>query len=252
MGAGRSAWRVTLGVSLMLMLWLILSEAQIISGLFLAGPLSTANAALDLLKSGRAFYVAAVSLSRVFFALIFGGGMGVAMGLILGTYPSLYSLFEVQIDFFRSIPTAALFPLFLVIFGIGNPAKLATATWAVFLLVLVGTMYGVKTVKQIRLDVCKVLGATRLQVFWYLTVRESMPHIFSALRLSVSLSLVVTVMTEMFFGTKTGLGHEIYNASLVFAVPELYAWILITGVVGYALNKGVVIIERKVIHWVGK
>ncbi len=240
--------RESIGIIFILAFWLLLSNS--VSDLFLASPADTIYTIILLFKSGNVFPVLFVSLSRVLFAIFFGSVLGILCGLVLGSYPSLYSFVEIPIDFFRSIPNAALYPLFLIVFGIGNPAKLATASWAVFLLMLVSTSYGVKTVKNLKIDVCKVFGASKLQTFWWVKWRESMPHILAGLRVSVSIALVVVVMTEMFFGTTIGLGREIYNASLIFAMPELYAWILITGFVGYILNKLIAKTEKRLIHWV--
>ncbi|MBT4368560.1 hypothetical protein HOB83_05640 [Candidatus Woesearchaeota archaeon] len=72
------------------------------------------------------------------------------------------------------------------------------------------------------------------------------------MRIAISLSLVIVIVTEMFIGTNFGLGHRIINAQLVYRISEMYATILITGILGFLINKGFILVEKKIVHWRGK
>ena len=79
-----------------------------------------------------------------------------------------------------------------------------------------------------------------------------MPQIFSGFRVAISLSLIIVIVTEMFIGTEAGLGKRIIDAQLVYQTADMYAAILMTGVIGFILNKIMMLVENKVVHWKGK
>jgi NitT/TauT family transport system permease protein len=176
----------------------------------------------------------------------------VPVGLLLGYSKAIYESMEVVVDFFRSIPVFCLFPLFLVFFGIGDTAKICTAAWSSSFIILVNTMYGVRNSTKTRRMVAQTMGATKVQILCEVIVPDALPDIVVGMRNGLSLALIVVVVTEMFMGTRFGLGREIFDASMVYQIPRMYAAILVTGLLGYALNKIFVLIERRVVHWAGK
>jgi len=82
-------------------------------------------------------------------------------------------------------------------------------------------------------------------------VPDALPGIMIGFRTGISLALIVVIVSEMFLGTKQGLGQVIYNSSLLYETPKMYAAIFYTGAIGYGLNKFFVVFERKVVHWKG-
>jgi NitT/TauT family transport system permease protein len=176
--------------------------------------------------------------------------LGIPLGLAVGRIPVLSRVTQPTIDFFRSVPATALFPLFLFVFGIGDTAKIAVVVYACSLIVLVNTAYGALQVKAPRILSAKVMGATRSQVFWKIVVPESAPGIFAGLRVALSLSLVLVIVTEMFIGTTVGLGYEIVNAQMVYRVADMYAGVMLAGIVGYLANLMMLIIQKRILHWV--
>ena len=81
---------------------------------------------------------------------------------------------------------------------------------------------------------------------------EALPQIFVGLRTAISLSLIVIVVSEMFIGSSSGIGQKIYDSYLTYETVDLYAWLLIVGLIGYILNRFFVILEKKTLHWVGR
>jgi NitT/TauT family transport system permease protein len=81
---------------------------------------------------------------------------------------------------------------------------------------------------------------------------ESFPQTFIGLRTGVSLSLIVVIVAEMFIGAKDGLGDSIFEAQQMFDMPQMYAAIFASGVLGYGLNLMFRLIERRIVHWAGK
>jgi NitT/TauT family transport system permease protein len=89
-------------------------------------------------------------------------------------------------------------------------------------------------------------------VFWKIVLPESAPGIFAGLRVALSMSFVLIIVTEMFIGTTVGLGYRIINSQLVYRVPEMYAAIVLAGLTGYFANLSLLSVERRLLHWVGK
>jgi NitT/TauT family transport system permease protein len=169
----------------------------------------------------------------------------------MGSYARLHQFLEVVVDFFRSIPVAALFPLFLLVFGIGNIGKVAITTYSTSLIIMINTIYGVHNASNMRRRVAASLGANRWQIFFMVTLPDSLPTIAAGIRTAVSLGLIVVLVGEMFMGGAAGLGQKIYEWGLLYRVPEMYAAIIVTGTLGYCLNKVFVFFENRIIHWRG-
>lgn len=193
-----------------------------------------------------------VTVTRIFFGLGLAIAIGLPVGLILGYYRKLYDSLEFLIDFLRSIPPPLLFPLFLLMFGIGNLSKVFPVIFAGSFYILINTMYGVRNIKKLRVESAKVLGISKLGLFWKIILPEAMPHILTGIRITISIALILVIVFEMFVGTNFGLGQRIVDAQLVYEIPLMYALIVLTGVLGYTLNKLFLIYEKRKTHWWGK
>jgi NitT/TauT family transport system permease protein len=178
--------------------------------------------------------------------------IGIILGLLMGYSTNIYDIFEFLVDFFRSIPGLALFPLFMLVLGIGDKARIGVVVFACSLVVLINTMYGVLNAKKIRIRAAKIMGADKITLFRKVIFWEALPSISSGLRISLSMALLITIVTEMFIGTKYGLGQRIFNSHLVYRIPDMYSSIILTGFLGYGLNKVYMYFERKIVHWTGK
>jgi NitT/TauT family transport system permease protein len=171
--------------------------------------------------------------------------------MLLGSVERVYRSTEVLIDFFRSTPATAMFPLFLIIFGIGDVASISVAAFACSLVIVFSTAYGVFQARVTRINAVRVMGATRLRILREVVFFDALPQIFVGIRMGVSLALVIIVVAEMFIGAQAGIGKRIIDAQIVFDLPLMYAAILLSGLMGYGLNLLLVAVEKRVIHWSG-
>jgi sulfonate transport system permease protein len=163
-----------------------------------------------------------------------------------------YESIEFAIDFFRSTPASAMFPLFLVIFGTGEKTKIAVAAFGAALVILFNVAYGVMGARKQRQLAARVMRAPRWRVLTDVTLLESMPQVFVGMRSGISLALVIVIVAEMFIGSTDGLGQRVMTAQMVFDMPEMYAAIFAAGALGYAMNLLFLIAERRFVHWGGK
>jgi NitT/TauT family transport system permease protein len=192
------------------------------------------------------------TLYRVLVGFAVAAIIGVPLGLLMGYSSKIYNALEFTVEFFRGIPTTALFPLFLLVFGIGDQAKFAVTAWGAGLVILINSMYGVHLGKELRVRVAKTMKVKGFELFRKVIFPEALPQIFSGFRVAISLSLIIVIVTEMFIGTEAGLGKRIIDAQLVYQTADMYAAILMTGVIGFVLNKIMMFIENRVVHWKGK
>jgi len=239
-----------IGVAVMLALWYLAVRTRVIDPVLLPLPTDTARAAWKGLngKLGTDFLI---TLERTALAIALASAIGIPIGLILGASEKLYRSLEFVVDFFRSTPATAIFPLFLLLFGVDDKTKVYVATFAASLAIIFNVAYGVMNARKTRLLAAWLMGARRHQILLVILL-ESFPQTFIGLRTGVSLALIVVIVAEMFIGSKDGLGNSIFEAQQLFEMPAMYAAIFASGALGYGLNLLFRLIEKRVVHWAGK
>jgi len=230
----------------LLIMWFLLSFFKIINPLFLPRPDFVFIEILKLILSGSIFFDLFHTLYRLFLSFILSVLIGVPLGLLIGYYKKLYSAFSFLIDFFRSIPPMALFPLFLLFFGIGDLTKIAIVVFSCSLIIIVNTAYGVRIVPKSQIILAKTFKANKFQIFSKIILPSSLINLFSSFRIIFSLCLMMIIVLEMFVGTRIGLGYRIINAQWLYKTIELYSFIILTGLIGYIFNKIFILIERRI------
>ena len=145
-----------------------------------------------------------------------------------------------------------MFPLFLVLFGVGDKTKISVAAFGAALVIMFNVAYGVMNARKTRLLAAKVMGARGGSVLFDVMLLELLPQTFIGLRNGVSLALIIIIVAEMFIGSKDGLGHSMFEAQQLFDMPAMYAAIFAAGALGYGLNLLFLLVERRFVHWAGK
>jgi ABC-type nitrate/sulfonate/bicarbonate transport system permease component len=253
--AGKSALDRALpfiGPVLLFLVWDLAVRLGFIKPILLPSPGDTVVALVKGLAGGPLLKDFLVTVWRTVEAFLIAAVVGVPLGVVLGSAEKAYRSVEFLIDFFRSTPSSALIPLFLMIFGVSDINKVAIAAFGALLIVVFNSAYGVINARKQRVMAAKVMGASRWQVFKDVLVWESLQPSFVGLRSAVSMALVIVIVAEMFIGADSGLGNRIINSQQVMNVKDMYASILAAGVVGYALNILFLILERKIVHWSGR
>lgn len=239
-----------LGATFFLLAWELLARTGWVSNLIFPSVGETLFAIRH--RSGDL----AIDTLSTFLRLIIGFTLASPLGIVVGTWfglsQKLYAFFELIIDFFRSLPVITLFPLIMIVFGLGDMCKVALVMWTVFLLTVINTIYGIRQVPRTRILAARTHGARGWSLVTKVLIPSATPTIIGGLRLSVSLGLVVVIVTEMFTGTTNGLGCRIYDAGLIYEIPTMYAAIVLAGVLGFTLNKLIAFVESRTTHWSGQ
>lgn len=248
---GRNSFLLQLsGVIFFIIVWMLISYVgQDNLVLFLASPQETIISSVSLLRHQGLIVDIVATLTRTVLAFLPAVFFGVIFGFLLGSQKILLDVSEPLIEFFRSLPATALLPIFILAFGINDMARIGAAIFIGFWVMVINTIYGVTHVSKIRTKVALSMKANRLQIFKYVTMWEILPYIFSGMRLTVSISLVIIVITEMVIGPTYGLGIRLLESQQTFKVGNLYAIMIATGALGFMLNKTILFFERRIIHW---
>jgi NitT/TauT family transport system permease protein len=241
-----------IGVLLLLGVWTLVSTAGWVRPVLLPPPTEAWAALMQGIADGGLTHDALMTLQRTVAAFLIAAAIAIPLGILLGANVAVYRSMEVVIDFFRSTPASAMFPLFLVLFGIGDGTKIAVGAFGAALVILFNVAYGVMNARRTRVLAARVMGASRFRVLWDVYLWESLPQTVVGLRNGVSLALVIIVVAEMFIGSADGLGHRLIEAQMMFQMPEMYATIFTAGMLGYGLNTLFLVAEQRWLHWGGK
>lgn len=240
------------GMALIVALWAFAHATKAVDPVLLPSPGEALQAFWKGLSGGTLWGDFEKTIVRTLVSFAIALAVAVPLGVILGANEKIYEGIEFAIDFFRSTPASAMFPLFLVLFGVGEKTKIAVAAFGAALAILFNVAYGVMSARKQRQLAARVMGAPRWRVLTDVTLLESMPQVFVGMRSGVSIALVIVIVAEMFIGSTDGLGQRIMNAQTIFDMPDMYASIFAAGLLGYVMNLIFLVAERRFVHWGGK
>ncbi|MEP0964125.1 MAG: ABC transporter permease [Roseobacter sp.] len=247
------SWMVhATGPAILIAVWWVAYLFELVDKNLLPSPFSTLYDTGVNIVTGDVLADFWFTLARVFYAFVIAVIIGVPLGIVLGANKKVYRSVEFIIDFFRSTPATAMFPLFLLLFGLGDFSKIAVACFAALLVIVFNTAYGVMNARQTRILAARSMGASRLRIFVGVIFFETLPQTFIGLRTAISMALVVIIVAEMFIGASDGLGHRIIDAQISYDLTDMYGSILVTGAMGYGLNIFFLALEKHFVHWSGK
>lgn len=210
--------------------------------LWLSGPASR------LWLSDSVFDDIVPSLLRLLGGWAAAGIAGVALGLVLGRSDKLHDYFAPTISFLRSTPPPALLPVFLVLFPLGTPMQLATIIFGVIWPVLLNTIDGAHTLDETVVETTRSMRLSKPRFLATVVLPAALPKIFAGLRVSLSLALILMVISEL-VGSTNGIGYQMIGDQRDFAYEEMWAAIVLLGILGYVLNVLLLAVQNRVIGW---
>jgi NitT/TauT family transport system permease protein len=241
-----------MGAVLLVLLWEIVSLSGVVNSFLFPNPFAVLTRGVELFFSNEMVIDLVSTLLKIVIAIVFGGIIGFVMGIILAHSTKIYDAFSPLLDFFRSIPATALFPLCIIILGAGDSTSLALAAWICAIYLALHVAKGLRSTTQGYLLVARSLHKTQFEIFFQVRLMEALPTIFVGLRAASSLAIVVIIVTEMFVGTTHGLGKVLIDAAYSYDMAKLYAVVLLIGLIGYFLNKLIIFLEKRIVHWESK
>ena len=173
---------------------------------------------------------------------------GVVLGILIGAVPLLRAATASTVEFLRPIPSVALIPLAVLLFGTDLGSTLLLVVYASFWQVLIQVLYGVADVDPVADETARSFRFTPWARIRYVLWPTALPYVFTGIRLAASVALVLAVTAELVIGSP-GLGALIGVAQSSGAVPTMYALIVVTGLLGVAINLAARTVERRALAW---
>ncbi|UAY90592.1 ABC transporter permease [Pectobacterium polaris] len=193
----------------------------------------------------------AVSVGRALSAFSVAIILGIPLGLLMGLSPPIAAVFNPFVQFLRPLPKIALIPLAVVWLGIGEASKFFLIFIATFLSVVVGACAAVERVERSRIRVAQTLGASRRQIFFHVVLPDTLPELFTTVRLAIGIGWTSLIAAEMVAAT-SGIGWMVMNASAYLRTDIVMLGILLLGGIGYVLDLLLVGAQRIFVPWAGK
>lgn len=190
----------------------------------------------------------AISLQRAGLAFSAAVGFGIPVGLVMGQFRPIERALDPILQLFRQTSALALYPVFILLMGLGETSKVFVIFWATLFPILLATIGGVKQVDRKLVEMAESYGASRLQVFRRVILPASVPAIFVGLRLSATTALLLLIAAEM-IGANKGVGFQVMNAQYNFQIPLMFAAIFLMAGLGLAANGFLVLLERRLCRW---
>jgi sulfonate transport system permease protein len=194
----------------------------------------TTDIAISLQRAGAAFAAAVV--------------LGIPLGLLMGRIPPVERALDPILQLFRQTSALALYPVFILLLGLGEQSKIFVIFWATLFPILLATIGGVKQVDGKLVEMARSFGASQATVFRRVVLPASVPSIFVGLRLSATTALLLLIAAEM-IGARSGLGFQVMNAQYNFQIPLMYAAILLLAGLGLLANLVLVLLQRSLCRW---
>ncbi|MFJ7017146.1 ABC transporter permease [Streptomyces sp. NPDC101117] len=173
---------------------------------------------------------------------------GIVAGVVLSVVPYLRQATASTIEFLRPIPSVALIPLAVLLYGSELRSVLLLVVYASFWQVLIQVLYGVQDVDPVAEETARSYGLGTWARIRYMLWPTALPYVMTGVRLAAAVALILAVTAELVIGAP-GLGQRIGVAQTSQAVPELYALIVVTGLLGLVINVGARAVERRALAW---
>ncbi|MEE8592766.1 MAG: ABC transporter permease subunit [Candidatus Bipolaricaulota bacterium] len=192
-----------------------------------------------------------ISASRLVLAILIAFFTGYPLGLLIGHERRLDQLISPMIYLIYPIPQVAFILLLFLVFGIGNPVKVAIVAIALFFQLLVSARGAAKHIEREHVTSVLSAGGSRWQIYRHVILPATLPSILTSLRVSVGLGMAFLYIAEISGAvdvSRGGLGSFI-KTNMMYSPPQAFAGILAMAVLGLALYIIIEVIERIVCRW---
>lgn len=229
-------------------LWWAASQGGWVSRVFLPTPPETVRALTDGLADGRLWQFTAATVGRMVTGWLLASLLGVMLGALIGSSATVRAWLLPTLEFIRPLPASAVMPLAIAIFGLSSGMVLFVVAFGAMWPVLLATIHGFVSVHPRLGEVSAALQLSRTDFAFKVGLPNSMPDILAGMRLSMTVSLIVSVVGEM-VASQAGLGQAILLAARSYRASDLYAGVVLLGAIGFASNALLARAETRLLRW---
>ena len=255
--APRAAWRPfdvngvlppLLGVAGAGLIWQFAVVAGFLDRTVIPTATDTLSTMVVELRSGTTWKAIYETMKGWAISLVLASALAIPAGVLIGANRLLYEATRPVVEVLRPVPSVALIPLAVLVFGSGLESKVFLATFAAVWMLLIQTIYGVHDVNPVAYDTSRAYGLGAVERLYRISLPSALPYIATGVRIASTVSLLLCVSTEIVIGAP-GIGRAIMLASSSGAYRETYALVMMTGFLGIGLNLLHRAGERYLLHW---
>ena len=224
--------------------WVLLTSSHAVNALFLPAPLSVVMALAHLTVTAGFWRAVGVTTLTTAIAYAIAVTAGIVLGFLIGRSPTLTAAYRPVLAGMFAIPITLFFPLFVVMFGLGPPSKIAFGALYGFFPIVLNTIAGFSGVEPLFLRSARSQGATRVQALRYIFVPGAWPVVLTGLRIGFFITFASVLGGET-LASASGVGHAIAHEADLLDSPPMFAWIVIVLAVTVALNLALSLIEKR-------
>ena len=241
-------WLPFIIVVAFLAIWEWQAQTGQISTLFFSAPSAIANKLIMMIMSGDLFVHLSATVSRMLMGFLIGGSVGLILGLLMGWSQKIKIAIDPIIFAIHPIPKIALLPVMLIIFGLGETARVAMVSISTFFPMLISTIAGVGEINPTYYEAARNYGAGKWQLLKRVIIPGSLPLILTGARLALNLALVITIVVEIRFGNE-GLGTIIWRSWEILRTEDLYATIAVLSALGMSFHLLFWFLRKRLVPW---
>ncbi len=198
--------------------------------------------------NGKLVIHLAATMQRLFLGVLLGGLSGLVLGLGMGWSVRLRAIVDPIIAAVHPIPKLAIFPLIMILFGIGEASKVVAIAIACFFPMLINSMAGVRQLNPVFFEVSRNYGASAWKTFTRIVVPGSLPMVLTGVRLAINMAMVISIAVEL-LAAKEGLGVIIWFSWQTMRIEDLYASLIVIALLGIGLNLILQLSFRQLVPW---
>ncbi len=217
------------------LVWHFVAQYVVQSVLF-PGPAAVFSKAFELIREGTLQENIYESLKRILGGFLIGCGLGIPIGLTMGSFIRVRRLVEPWTEFLRFIPPTAMITIAVIWFGIGETGKIFLIVYTTIFIVILNTAAGVSAIGPNMLRAAEALGASKWQIYTLVTLPATMPYILTGMRLAMANSFVTIVSAEM-VAAPGGLGVMLWNGRNYMLVDEIFVSLVTLGLLGLLTDR---------------
>jgi sulfonate transport system permease protein len=232
----------------LLLVWNLASAQGWLPSQILPPPAAVVEIAREMLSSGELWSHASISAFRVFAGFAIGAGLGLALGLAMGLSEPVDDYVKPLFTAIAQVPTLGWIPLLMLFLGIGETLKLVVIAKAAFVPMVLNTSAGIRAIPRGYVEVAEVFRFTRWQTLRHLILPGAVPPIFTGIRYALTKAWTALVAVEL-LASSAGLGYLLVWARQMFWLDTMILAMLIIGIVGYLMDRGLAAIETRLQAW---
>ena len=232
----------------LVLLWELLVRRGTLDGSFTPAPSTILEALLALARRPEVLTSLGVTAWEVLAAFLIAVPVGLLFGILLVEIPFLGALFRPLINFLFGVPKSIFLPVFILIFGVSIPQKIAFAVFTTLFVVITGGIAAVESVPRELVTVSRVYGATRWQVIREIYLPAMAPILLESARLGMIFNITAVLLCEI-YGARDGIGYRIAAWGENVQMPQLYAALVIVAVAAVLVNEALRAVETRLGFW---